>query len=187
VLTALDVAFPMRRMLDPYDSVSWHPVGVGSPIPLAGGLRVTAVPLSAKRPRYAAEPAVGPTATDDWVVAYRVADPATGGVLLYAPCLADWTSSFEAALDGTACVLLDGTCFHDDEMHRRTGTGRTSRQMGHLPIEESLPRLKAYPQVRRLYTHLNNTNPVLDAGSAEYAAVLAAGAEVARDGQVLDL
>ncbi|HEU4421624.1 MAG TPA: pyrroloquinoline quinone biosynthesis protein PqqB, partial [Pilimelia sp.] len=63
--------------------------------------------------------------------------------------------------------------------------GATSRQMGHLPIEESLVHRAAHPKVRWLYTHLNNTNPVLLDDSPEYRTLVAAGAEVAADGMTL--
>jgi pyrroloquinoline quinone biosynthesis protein B len=186
VLTALGDGFPVRRILEPYGSVSWHVVRPAEPLALDARLWVTAVALGAKRPRYAAL-ADGDAARMDWVVAYRFQDTRTGGAFVYAPCLATWTPAFETAAAGARCVLLDGTCYSNDEMRRRTGTGRTSLQMGHLPIEESLPRLKAYPDTRWLFTHLNNTNPVLTAGSPEHAAVLGAGAEVASDGLTLEL
>lgn len=187
VLAALDAGFPVRRILDPYGSVSWHPVTGGEPLALDERLEVAAVPLSAKRPRYAADLVLPPEEGEDWVVAYRFTDRASGGVLVYAPCLGRWSPRFEAALAGAGCLLLDGTCFTDDELVSSTGTGRTSRQMGHLPMEETLTRLKTYPGARRLYTHLNNTNPAGDPASTEHAAVLAAGAEVAADGMELRL
>ena len=61
--------------------------------------------------------------------------------------------------------------------------------MGHLPIagpEGSLARLASLPG-RTLYIHMNNTNPVLDAGSPEARAVRDAGIEIASDGQELEL
>ena len=62
--------------------------------------------------------------------------------------------------------------------------------MGHIPISGpggSLEFLRALPSVRRIYLHLNNTNPILRPTSAERAAVLAAGLEVSEDGQEFDL
>jgi pyrroloquinoline quinone biosynthesis protein B len=89
---------------------------------------------------------------------------------------------------GADCVILDGTFFHDDEMIRATGLpGRTARSMGHLPISESLERLGAHSVPRSVYTHLNNTNPLLDVGSPEHKRSSAVGAEVARDGMMLRL
>ena len=198
VLEALRDAFPVRRILAPYGSVSWHPVSPGAAISLDEQLSVTAFPVSMKVPRYAAasaQPAptaplapAGVTGTaGPWVVAYRFEDRLTGGALVYAPCLAAWPPALDEALAGAGCVILDGTFFHDDEMLRAAGQDRPARAMGHLPITETCPRLRAHPAARKFYTHLNNTNPVLDPGSPERATLQAAGIEVADDGLILDL
>ncbi len=193
VLAALTDGFPVRRVLAPYGSVRWQVVEPGTPLLLDDRLEATAIRLSAKRPRYAAAVAVERPAkgafgqADAWVVAYRFRDLVSGKVLVYAPCLAEWTERFDAAVADADCVLLDGTCFSDDEMSARTGGGRTSRQMGHVPIAESLLRLGGRPGPRRLFTHLNNTNPVLDPASPEHAALRAANADLAADGLLLEL
>jgi pyrroloquinoline quinone biosynthesis protein B len=57
--------------------------------------------------------------------------------------------------------------------------------MGHIPIggrQGSLKQLAPLPVARKIYTHINNTNPILQKGSPECAAVRAAGVEVGRDG-----
>ena len=55
--------------------------------------------------------------------------------------------------------------------------------MGHVPIvASSLARSARHPDIRWVYTHLNNTNPVVDPSTPEYAAVLAGGAELPGDG-----
>ena len=65
---------------------------------MAGGLlRSTAIPISGKRPKYAARVY---RRTGHWVVAYRITDPATGGVLVYAPCLASWPDGFDDLVAG---------------------------------------------------------------------------------------
>ena len=105
---------------------------------------------------------------------------------MYAPCLARWSPEIDAALAGATWAMLDGSFFTDDEMHRRAGGGATSLQMGHLPIEDSLGHRAGHPDVRWFYTHLNNTNPVLLDDSPELRALVAAGAEVAADGMLLE-
>ena len=190
VLAALATGFPIKRVLDPYGSWAWHEVASGEAFTLDGGrLVVTAVPIGAKRPRYAA----GVEQPGPWVVAYRIEDTVTRGVLLYAPCLASWPDGLDELLAGADCVLLDGTFYSAEEM---TGaTGRTASatgqaKMGHLPIggqDGSLTALRRHPDVRRLYTHLNNTNPVLHPPSAERAAVDDGGAEIPADGTLLEL
>jgi pyrroloquinoline quinone biosynthesis protein B len=90
-------------------------------------------------------------------------------------------------LDRMACadaVLFDGTLFRDDEMIS-TGTGtKTGRRMGHMPIDGEDGSLRALAGIagRRIYVHINNTNPVLVDGSPERLEVERAGWEIAEDG-----
>ncbi|WP_367132435.1 pyrroloquinoline quinone biosynthesis protein PqqB [Saccharothrix sp. HUAS TT1] len=177
---ALRALSPTRATLDTYGEWSWHQVQPRQPFHLTG-LEITAFPISGKHPRYAtASP--GP-----WVVAYRFRDPATNGVLLYAPCLASWPSNFSALVDEADVVLLDGTFHAPSEMGAATGKQLGQAAMGHLPITDSLAELRAHPSTRRIYTHLNNTNPVLDPTSPERAGITAAGVEVVADGTVIDV
>jgi pyrroloquinoline quinone biosynthesis protein B len=185
VLGALHTGgFPVRDVLAPYGAGNWHLIAPEAPTMLDEHLRVTAIPVGAKRPRYAAAGTTG--AQSPWVVAYRFEDLRTGNALLYAPCFGEWTGALDRAMAGVTLLLADGTFFHDDEMRRSAGTGGTARSMGHLPIAESMKQLNAYSGVRRLYTHLNNTNPLLDPDSEECGEVAAAGFEVAEDGVLLE-
>ena len=62
--------------------------------------------------------------------------------------------------------------------------------MGHLPLAGTggmLEALSGYPQARRLLVHINNTNPILDAGGEESRLLARHGIEVAYDGQVIDI
>jgi pyrroloquinoline quinone biosynthesis protein B len=84
------------------------------------------------------------------------------------------------------CALLDGTFYAADEMGTvvRSRGGRQAA-MGHLPVagaRGSLAALTHHPGPRRIYTHLNNTNPLLDPDSDARARVSAAGVEVLPDG-----
>jgi pyrroloquinoline quinone biosynthesis protein B len=117
------------------------------------------------------------------VVAYRITDQRTGGVLVYAPCLPALGEAFIEAVAGAHCVILDGTFLYDDEMDRMAGGGRTATAMGHLPITESLPWLAKLTGTRFIYTHLNNTNPAAD--PAQRDVITATGAEIAHDGRAL--
>jgi pyrroloquinoline quinone biosynthesis protein B len=79
---------------------------------------------------------------------------------------------------------VDGTFYTRDELQALRPGAPDALAMGHLPIvgsEGSLERLAALPG-RRLYIHMNNTNPVLDADSRETQVVARAGVEVAEDG-----
>ena len=177
VLSALGENFPIRDTVARYGDWDWHST-VAVP-----GLSVSVFAVSDKRPKYARESTVdGP-----WVVAYRIADPATDGALVYAPCLREWPEGFDEFVDGASCVLLDGTFFSPREM-AGTGTSTAAQQaMGHIPIDGadgSLARIRRSGSsgTRWFYTHLNNTNPVLDRNSPEFDLVRAAGADVPLDG-----
>ncbi|MEV0275750.1 pyrroloquinoline quinone biosynthesis protein PqqB [Streptomyces sp. NPDC050610] len=173
-------------ILGPYTGITWRPLSY-SPQPLVEGgpLEISAIPVAAKRPRYAADDA----AADDWVVALRLADRSTGGTLVYAPALAAWPDALQRAAAEADCVIVDGT-FWDDEEPRRAGfTERTSTGMGHLPIDGpgGTARLLRRLGARCLYTHLNNTNPLGDPAAEEYKILAEWGIEVAADGMVIEL
>jgi pyrroloquinoline quinone biosynthesis protein B len=81
-------------------------------------------------------------------------------------------------------VFFDGTFWSDDELIRLQGGGKTARQMGHQPVEETLAALDKI-QCRKIFIHINNTNPMLDEESEEFRRVREAGWEVSFDGMEL--
>ncbi|MER7107740.1 pyrroloquinoline quinone biosynthesis protein PqqB [Streptomyces sp. NPDC000229] len=204
VRTALLEGLRLGVTLAPYTRVTWRELG-SEPQPLSPGgtIETAAVPVSAKRPRYAA---VTPTACGDstgsgaptgsgdptgpgWVVALRLRDTATGRTLVYAPALAAWTEGFQYAVEDADCVIVDGT-FWDDEEPVRTGiSSRTATGMGHLPIDGphgTAHRLAALG-TRCLYTHLNNTNPLTDPAAPQHDRLAEWGLGVAADRMVIEL
>ncbi|MGW0520650.1 pyrroloquinoline quinone biosynthesis protein PqqB [Crossiella sp. NPDC003009] len=188
VLHGLTEDFGLRGVLAHYRSWSWHTVEPGTAFTLGGELAVTAFPVSGKRPRYAKES----TMDGPWVVAYRITDPATGGALVYAPCLREWPEGFDEFVADADCVIIDGTFHSAAEMSGATGKKADADQksMGHIPIAGpggGLDLLSRYPGKRRILTHLNNTNPVLDPDSPEHAEVLAAGVSAPPDGTEFEL
>ena len=88
-------------------------------------------------------------------------------------------------LRGSDLVFMDGTTWRNDEM-AHTGTGeKTSQRMGHMSmsgIDGSLARFAELDVKKRVFVHINNTNPVLRLDSEEYRQVAAAGWIVAEDG-----
>nr|WP_042195104.1 pyrroloquinoline quinone biosynthesis protein PqqB [Kibdelosporangium sp. MJ126-NF4]CEL21664.1 Coenzyme PQQ synthesis protein B [Kibdelosporangium sp. MJ126-NF4]CTQ92444.1 Coenzyme PQQ synthesis protein B [Kibdelosporangium sp. MJ126-NF4] len=181
---ALRTDFPVREIVSRYGDWQWHDAAGTFPV---GGLSVTAFPVSDKKPKYVRSTADGP-----WVVAYRISDPA-GGSMVYAPCLKTWPDGFDELIEDASCVILDGTFYSPDEMSGATAKGVASgaqRAMGHIPIagpDGSLAQIARHPGKRWVYTHLNNTNPILDPDSAQYKEVLAAGAEAPPDGTVIEI
>ena len=87
-------------------------------------------------------------------------------------------------LQGVDVLLFDGTVWENDDM-ARTGTGKkTGARMGHLPLngpQGSLARFEGLA-ARKIFIHINNTNPILQPDAPERAEVLARGWEIAADG-----
>ena len=89
--------------------------------------------------------------------------------IVYIPGAAAVTPAMLARMEGADIVFFDGTLFRDDEMIA-TGTGaKTGRRMGHMPIDGEEGSLAALDGLaaRRIYIHINNTNPILVDGSPE--------------------
>jgi pyrroloquinoline quinone biosynthesis protein B len=104
--------------------------------------------------------------------------------LVYVPGAAAVTPAMLDRLARADVVLFDGTLYTDDEMLRVGASQKTGRRMGHMPIggaDGSLRPLSGL-KARRIYTHINNTNPLHVAGSPERLAVEAEGWEIAEDG-----
>ncbi|UQA91493.1 MBL fold metallo-hydrolase [Streptomyces halobius] len=213
-------------LLMPYATLVWRELGA-RPVQLCDGsdVEISAVPVSAKRPRYAIgsdgfpadrspadhvimaggapqatapgtidppaldPPAVDPSATEPWVVAVRLHDRRTGGTVVYAPALAAWPDGFQQALADADCVLLDGTFWDDDEPCRSGFSARTATGMGHLPIDgpEGTARRLAPLAARCFYTHLNNTNPLVDPDAPQHRRLAELGLAVAVEGMEISL
>jgi pyrroloquinoline quinone biosynthesis protein B len=175
----------LLRTLAAYCPVQWRPVVPGTPVPLAEGLSCRAFDVpTTKQARF------GPTDAIGRVVGYRLTDERSGRALVYLPCVQELTAAVRAELDDCACLLVDGTCWRDDELTRLGLAGKTARAMGHLPIDGpggSLGQLSALPIERKIYIHINNTNPILLEDAPERRVVERHGMEVAVDGLELKI
>ncbi|WP_147113783.1 pyrroloquinoline quinone biosynthesis protein PqqB [Tateyamaria sp. syn59] len=92
-------------------------------------------------------------------------------------------------LGGVDLLLFDGTVWNNDDM-QRTGTGeKTGARMGHVPLNGELGSLERLSGVegRKVFIHINNTNPILQPHSAERAEVTAQGWDIAFDGMEIAL
>jgi pyrroloquinoline quinone biosynthesis protein B len=167
-------------LLERYCPVEWRAVVPGADLALADGLTCRAFDVpTTKRDRF------GAGVDHGRVVGYRLTDERTGGTLVYLPGVQALTSEVQTEIAGCDCLLIDGTCWRDDELVQVGLAAKTSREMGHLPIDGpdgSLAQLPALGVARVIYVHMNNTNPILLAGSPERRAVEDRGMEVAVDG-----
>ncbi len=175
-------ANPIFGALNP-DFVRRLPIALDQPFELAPGLQATLFAVPGKVPLYLE----GEHVETDLLGEQTVGVELTGGGrrAYYIPGCAhipDWLLTRVAGAD---LLLLDGTLWQDDEM-RQAGLGtKTGRRMGHVPVSGDGGSLRAFDGAgigRRLYIHLNNSNPLTDPESPECATARAAGWQIARDG-----
>ena len=173
--------------------VTWQPLVPGREVELAGpggtpsGLTVRAVALPGKPPVHLME-RFPPDPEDN--VGFCILERATGRALAYFSGVAAVTPAVLDALRGADCVFFDGTFWSDDELIALGLGDKRAQDMAHLPIggqAGSLAALADHRSGRRVYIHVNNTNPILREDSRERAVVEAAGWTVARDGMELEL
>jgi len=174
----------LLRTLSAYAQVEWRPVVTGTEISLVDGLsyRAFEAPTN-KLAGFGIE-------QRESVVGYRITDQRTRRSLVYLPSAQQLTAAMHAQLEGCACLFFDGTCWQNDELIRLGIAGKSSYEMGHLPIsgaDGSLARLASLPIPRKIYVHINNTNPILLDDSPERHAVEEHGFEVAEDGLELEI
>jgi pyrroloquinoline quinone biosynthesis protein B len=180
----------VTTVLQSFSGVVWHHPADGCFPTLRGrdghesSLRVRALPLSGRAPRYAGKSC----AEDVGTMALQFLDERTGGRLLVAPGVAAWSEALQEIATTSDAVLIDGTFWSEDELRRVRPGAPTAADMGHLPINDgTLPFMRALPSRHRVYVHINNTNPIFVPGSPERAAVESAGVIIGQDGMSFDL
>ena len=116
-------------------------------------------------------------------VAFQFRDEASGRLVLVAPAVGEFTRELTEASADSDVILFDGTFWSNDELAAVRPGARSAREMNHLAISDgSLDWLRQSPARRKIYTHINNTNPIVMPGSPERAELDQAGIEIARDG-----
>lgn len=185
-----NIIFAMVR-----NQITWDDVAPNREFELASvtgaksGIRCLPFPLSGNYPHYVHPQLAASLPPADAVLGLRL-ESANGNLLVYIPGAPSVEEPWLAHLERADLLLFDGTFWTDDELIRIQGGGRTARQMGHMPVsgaEGSLARLAHLKRPRKVYIHVNNTNPILDEASPEYRTVRDAGWEVAHDGMEFEL
>jgi pyrroloquinoline quinone biosynthesis protein B len=145
----------------------------------ASGITVEPIQVPAGPPRFAQD------GLDGHTVGLMLRDDQTGGSCAYVPGCGGLDEPLLERLAETDLLLFDGTFWTDDELISLGIGDRRAREMDHQPVagpDGSLARLAGLSRPRKVYTHINNTNPMLLEGSAERAAVERAGVSVGADG-----
>lgn len=163
---------------------------LGRAIPLTyrsgepAGVSVEPFAVPAGPPRFAREENTGHT------VGLILVDQRSGGSCAYVPGCGELDQPLLDRLGETDLLLFDGTFWTDDELTSLGIGDRGAREMDHQPISGaggSLARLAGLPRPQKVYTHINNTNPMLLEGSPERAMVERAGLAVGADGMSFSL
>ena len=182
----------MFRMLNRVAGlVKWQTIRAGEPFTLhslagdGGAISCRAVAVSSHYPAYATQ-----TRQSKEAVLGLILTASSGATLGFFPQLAQLTSELKDLFATLDCLLLDGTFWSDDELIRLQGSGQCAHEMGHVPVggeDGTLRQLAGLTKPRRMYIHINNTNPMLNEAGAEYRQVRDSGWELAEDGCQLSL
>ena len=194
VLDAL-AANPIFSILQP-QLVGRTELKMDEAVPLTGagvdlGLSVRAFPVPGKIALYlenANAPNFGTSEGD--TLGLEIIETKTSKSFFYVPGCAHVDAALAARLTNAALVFFDGTLFHENEMIDQGLMGKTGSRMGHVNMSGDDGSLKAFAPLnvsRKIYVHINNSNPVLNAHSDEYAHVRAAGWEIGKDGMEVTL
>ncbi len=175
--------------------LSWTTITQGtsfcliSPAGLSSALNCRTISLSSHFPAYVAgrrrTELTGEEASQGLML-----ESSSGNRLAYLPAVPKITQELIKELETADVVLFDGTFWSDDELIRFQGSGQTAQQMGHVPVSGnhgSIALLAQLNRPRKIYIHINNTNPMLNQAGPEYRQVRNAGWEIAEDGWQFEL
>jgi pyrroloquinoline quinone biosynthesis protein B len=164
------------------DLVERQTVLPGHPCEIPGGLTAELFTVPGKVPLYLEGD--DPDTMSETAGTVGVELHADNARIVYIPGAAGVTDDMRERMERADIVFFDGTLYRDDEMiATNTGT-KTGRRMGHMSIDGPAGSLNALQGLaaRRVYIHINNTNPILVEGSLERMNVISAGWEIAEDG-----
>lgn len=179
-------ANPIFNALPP-DRVPRRAIELDVPFAVAGGVTVTAFDVAGKVPLYleGTGDLAGKRGT---TIGLEIVHQ--GRRLLFVPGCAAIDEGLCRRLDGADLLLFDGTLWRDDELVTQGISPKTGRRMGHVSMsgpQGTMAALAGLAIGRRVFIHINTTNPVLVDGTPERAAATAAGWHVPVDGEELRL
>jgi pyrroloquinoline quinone biosynthesis protein B len=177
---------PVFGVLSP-ELVVRQAIAPAETVALPGGLQARLFIAPGKSPLYLEGD--DPETASETVANVGIEISAGAAHIAYIPGAAAVTAAMREHLARANVVFFDGTLFVDDEMIRAGAGTKTGRRMGHMPIEGDAGSLAALETVaaRRIFVHINNTNPILIDGSPERLHVQDRGWEVAEDGMEIVL
>jgi pyrroloquinoline quinone biosynthesis protein B len=182
---------PIFNILGHYCGINWNKISMDSLDSFEAegvpNLKITAVPLSSKAPPYSPHrnnPHIGDN------IGIQVEDATSGKKLFYAPGLAEIEDQIKPFMEQADCLMVDGTCWTNDEMAKLGIAQKMSLDMGHLPQSDPggmIEVLRPLKASKKILIHINNTNPILREDSPERAVLADEKIDVAYDGMDLTI
>jgi len=159
----------------------------------ASGIEVEPFPVPGKVALYLEDETAGAnfgTQGED-TIGLRISSKSTGKYFFYIPGCARLPEGLAMRLHAAPLVMFDGTLWENEEMITiGTGVVKTGQRMGHMSMSGADGTIAAFADLnvkRRVFIHINNTNPVLLSDSPQRQAVEKSGWILARDGMEIDL
>jgi pyrroloquinoline quinone biosynthesis protein B len=155
------------------------------------GISLIAFSVPAKVPLYLETVGQNPGIAEAGdAVGLQIIESGTGRSFFFIPGCAAMTDRLRRRLTGSELVFFDGTLWRDDEMIRLGLGDKTGRRMGHMSMSGEDGAIAAFSDLgvkRRIFIHINNSNPALLDDSPERQIAEAAGWEIAYDGMEVSL
>lgn len=167
------------------DLVAREPVALDQTVTIAPGLDATLFAVPGKVPLYQEGAVVETGLVGETTVGVELA--ANGRRALYIPGCAELPGWLVDRIGGADLLMFDGTLWDDDEMIRMGLGQKTGRRMGHMPVVETITAMRDLPVGRRVFVHMNNSNPLTDPASVQTREAEASGWQVGRDGMEITL
>lgn len=197
VLATISKQFPLVTILSAHATFEWTTINCDKPFFIdSGNIKVESIAMSGQAPRYVAAFRHPPRAPD-WVVAYKFTDTLEGGCVVVAPQIAHMDDAVLDVFEDADCLFLDGSFFYDDDLKRVGISGKSAKELGHLPLQKddgivagvkklnSRRAASGKLPVRVILLNVNNTNPILMDGSDERSIIRDAGIEIGTDGELV--
>ncbi|HEY4276494.1 MAG TPA: pyrroloquinoline quinone biosynthesis protein PqqB [Rhizomicrobium sp.] len=185
IFNVLNPAFVARRPLPMDDAVALQD-GAGAPL----GLSVRAFTVPGKVALWLEDSKAKDFGTTEGDTLGLEISDANGNAFFYIPACAAMTADLSNRISGAPLVFFDGTLWHHDEMIAAGVGVKTGQRMGHMSCDGadgSIAALADLNIARKIFIHINNTNPLFVADSAERAQARQAGWEIAEDGMEIAL
>lgn len=158
-------------------------VTLGLPTEIASGLHATLFPVPGKVPLYMEGDVVETELLGEQTVGVHLSTGSHSAY--YIPGCATLNDDLRTRLQGADLVFFDGTLWRDDEMVRAGLGQKTGKRMGHMSMsgdDGSIAAFAGLNVTRKVFVHMNNTNPVLRPDAPERAEAEAAGWIIGQDG-----